>query len=603
MNLVYKYGLRPPTIGAERVAQQMRRAHDYRNQLTELERQRRDRIRHLDMVVASEQYEAVRAAAEELEEAVEAVRRERASTRKLSETSDARQRVKDARAELRTARKAWGLAIRAAKEATQPARDAAQEWFLAARREARPGLTKSPEGVAAGTYQLVEESVSQAAAAPLWADAEPNDPKFARWTGEGFVSQQIVGGLSVDDIADDTQVRVVPVEDTRPPSMRRSRKVRCELWLRVGSTPTKAPVWAVWPMVLHRPLPAGARIQRATVRKVHVGPREEWSVEFSLRCMDPLPKMGDAIAIDIGWRQMRDGTLRLACTYDQHGAEREYRLPGEVYGGITFPQGIRATRDLNFDAARARLVGWLASTADIGWLKDATETLSQWRAQARLASLVIRWRASRLPGDDAIFAELDAWRVQDRHLWLWETSQRTGGLRTRKDWYRRQAAELADKYAVLVLEKFDLRRMARLPLPETGENVNETANANRVVAALSEFRTVLRSAFAMRGGRIVEVDATNTTRACAVCGVVETFDAAAMLRHKCQNGHEWDQDENAAKNIYERFRETPEPGDARTPDGPDESRRDRVSRLRADKEARMERSKAAAETPFGLGLS
>lgn len=610
MNLVYKYGLLAPTQGADRVRQQMRAAHEYRNRLIELERSRREQLRALDLAAGPDLFARVQECTAAVDAVVDEIRRERGRTRKRSEPADLKQKAKDARAALKAAKAAWFEAVKAARPSAQADRDAANEAFLAARRDARPGLSKNPDGIAAGTYQLVEESVAQSAKSPLWDGGQPSDPRFLRWTGDGFVSQQIVGGATIFEVVggEHTQVRIGPDESGRPdnrvPGSRRSfLRRRVTLWLRVGSTEDRKPVWACWPMILHRPLPAGAQIQRATVRLRHIGPRAEWSVEFSLRCADPAPKHGDAIAIDIGWRQRRDGTLRIACTHDQNGSETEIVMPGEVASGISFPQGLRATRDLNMEAAKAELARWLGEREKPPlWITEATQSLAQWRSQARLAALVIRWRDNRIDGDAEAFDRLEAWRKQDRHLWLWETSQREGAMRARKDWYRRIAAKLAEQYAVVVLEKFDLRSVARLAPTGQDSAENQTSRANRVVAALSEFRLVLRSAVTQRGGRVVEVDAANTTRTCSVCGVVEDFDAAAMLRHRCANGHEWDQDANAARNIYERFRSAPEPEAARTPDAPTESRRERVARLRAEKVARMDRSKAAPEMAFGTGV-
>lgn len=610
MNLVYKYGLLAPFVGSDRVQQQMRAAHDYRNRLIELERTRRETLRAIDMAAGPELFEAVQQGERNLEAILDEIKRERGRTRKRSEGDALKQAAKEARAALKAAKTAWFEAVKASRPSAQAERDAANEAFLAARREARPGLSKDPNGVVAGTYQLVEDSVSQSAKAPLWDGGQPSDPRFLRWTGEGFVSQQIVGGATVDDVfAAHTQVRIGDQEwlkaDNRKAGSRRSQlRKRVTLWLRVGSTEDRKPVWAKWPMVLHRPLPAGAQIQRATVRVRHIGPRAEWSVEFSLRCPDPAPKSGAAIAIDIGWRQRRDGTLRIACALDESGRAAEFVMPPEVASGISFPQGLRATRDLNMEAAKAELARWLGERdmTELGWLAEATDSLAQWRSQARLASLAIRWRDNRVPGDDEAFEALEAWRKQDRHLWLWETSQREGAMRARKDWYRRVAAQLAERYAVLVLEKFDLRTVARLAPVGQDQHENQTSRANRVVAALSEFRLVLRSAFTRRGGQVVEVSAVNTTRQCSVCGVVEDFDAAAMLRHKCANGHEWDQDHNAAANILERWRDAPAPEADRTPDAPTESRRERVARLRAEKVARMDRSKSQPEVAFGDGV-
>ena len=48
-------------------------------------------------------------------------------------------------------------------------------------------------------------------------------------------------------------------------------------------------------------------------------------------------------------------------------------------------------------------------------------------------------------------------------------------------------------------------------------------------------------------------DAKDTTSTCSLCGSLEEWDQATELVHKCSNcREEWDQDENAARNILAR---------------------------------------------------
>lgn len=603
--IVWKYGLRPPVEGGERVLQQMRAAHMYRNQLIEAEHVRRSALRKVDTAAGVDLFAAIGEKRRHLDELLAEIKRHRSSTRKRSEDPALRQRAKEARADLKSAISNWREQMKAARPSAQDDRDRINAEFAAKRRELRPGLSKGPDGVVAGSYQLVEDSVGQSSKMPLWdSSLNPSDPRFVRWNGDGFVSQQFPGGVSAKDLMEggSNHVAITAPEyearDDRDPNSRRSMlRKRVQLWLRVGSV-GRSPVWAKWPMVMHRPLPDGAQVQRATVRVRHVGPRPEWTVEFVLRVPDVIPKSGPAVAIDVGWRQKSDGSLRLAVACDSDGATQEFILPNRIRSGLSLPNELRATRDLNMNEARGRLSAWLSDKASEpivpNWLRDATSTLHAWRSPARLASLAIKWRVARFHGDDDAFDDLESWRKQDRHLWLWETSQRTGALRARKDWFRCVSAELARRYATLVLEKFDLRQVAEIKPADQDEADNQTSRTNRVVAAIGELREVLRNAFTQRGGTVVEVDAQNTTRACSTCGAVELFDAAAMLRHRCVNGHEWDQDENAARNIIDRWRGRAMGETDRSLGEAKESRRERVARMQRERADRMGRSKADA---------
>jgi transposase len=246
---------------------------------------------------------------------------------------------------------------------------------------------------------------------------------------------------------------------------------------------------------------------------------------------------------------------------------------------------------------RRVLAGWIRETRSMpGWFLDATASLSVWRSPARLAALVRDWRETRFNGDNAMFDAVEGWRKQDKHLWCWETAQRAKSLARRRDYYRVTAAKLAENFGTVILEDFDLRAVARVPEVDSDKNHIKQAARNRTLAAVSELRLAIINAFRMRGGSVHLIDPANTTRECHVCGVVEAFDAASKLRHTCANGHEWDQDENAAKNIFERWRRAQDVATARNEEEsmPSEARWARAKRMKRERDERLDRSKGEA---------
>jgi hypothetical protein len=351
-----------------------------------------------------------------------------------------------------------------------------------------------------------------------------------------------------------------------------------------------------------------------------VASHAEWSLELTLADIEAPPCRGDgSVAVDLGWRQVAatadelaarrngpDHAIRVARWIDDDGTAGELRLPPELLGGLTKPEGIRAVRDRAFDAARATFAQWLETATDVpDWLREATATIARWQSCARLAYVTRRWVDEGVAPEHAkVHAALEAWRYHDWHLWHYESHQRKGAHRRRKDLYRVTAARLAERYATLVIEDFDLRRLARRAPVEDDVGADDIARSNRHLVATSELRSALLNAFASRGGDVVTVAAEWTTQWCAECEAlgeenpIERFDAAAAVMHRCQRGHVWDQDTNAARNILRRSREQPggddSPGGARGGpssryDGPDgESRWARARRLRAERTARLD---------------
>lgn len=425
---VYRYGLLAPTAEAARVEESMRIAHAYRNRLVEIERDRRARLRKIDTADTEALRLRVVACRESLDEAIAEQRRERARTRKRATSAELRERIKDARSALKTATAVWREQRNAARDnpEAQKARDEIREQFLAARRDARPGRKNRPDdGIDSGTYQLIEDAASQSfGSLPLWDGEQPNDPRFMRWTGEGAISVQIVGGTSVDSVLDGshTQVGIIDRDlgdDRRDPRSRRSRlRRRVTLRIRVGSEPDRSPVWAEFPCVMHRPLPAGGCVKRVTVIRRLIGPREEWCAQFVVTAAAPTVRhvsRSNVVAIDIGWRQI-DDELRVAAIYGTDGDRSEIRLPPELLGAIRKVEDLRSIRDKRTDEIRARLLEWISEHGEPEALAGQLEHLAQWRAPARFAALALRWRDSG-PACE-MRDELEAWRKQDKHLWL-----------------------------------------------------------------------------------------------------------------------------------------------------------------------------------------
>lgn len=612
---VYRYGLLRPTENLDLVRQQMRDAHRYRNALVEIERGRRAALREAmaELGNVSGQEAAVAAAEARLELAVTALRAERAVTRTRSETDATK-------AELKAAREARKVVVAALRERRRAARedealiarcDEINELAADLRRNAREHC-----GVYWGTYLLIEAEDQAARAAPLYDGAEPNDPAFVHWSGEGAVGVQLQGGMAATEVfTPDTRLRIDPVDDKAWLSDvrgERRRLSRTTLRMRVGST-GRDPIWAAWPMVMHRALPEGGVIKKATVSLRMIGPREEWSVAITVDTSAVLARTDGGkgvVAVDIGWRAMPDGGLRVAVWQGDDGATGEIRLSAQVLGGLHKPEELRSIRDTAMNAALKVLVERLRVLGMPVWMRDLTGSrgshpteaqalayLAGWRSPVRLASLVLKWRDAKEPATPelcAVYETIEAWRYHDYHLWQWETSQRTGALRLRREVYRVAAAELARRYKTIVLEKFDLRAMA-MKAPAEAPAENCVARSNRQVAATSELRLVLVNAFVARGGNEAHVPAQDSTRACPHCGLVTAFDAAASVTRTCDCGETMDQDASAAVVLLRRYSEQSggEPGPWTARGGEEASDPAAVAESRWVKARRMAGEKAA----------
>jgi len=601
MMRVYRYGLRAPTEGAALVREQMRLAHRYRCTLTEIERGRRAAQRaalgeHGDLPALEM---AAKEADEAIERAVRALKAAKAANRTRSVPPDLRAALTAARVAKRDAVALLREARRVQREdaGVVATREAIDATAAALRRNARAHC-----GVYWGTYLLVEAEDDAARKQPMYDGATPNDPRFPRWTGEGTIGVQIQKGEDAASLVDgeDTRMQIVPVPRTGRTEGRRPKQFAV-LRMRVGSQ-GRAPVWASFPAILHRPMPVGSIVKKAAVHLRKIGPREEWyaTITLDVSACEPARTLGPcgAVAVDVGWRVRASDTIRVACWVGEDGGSGEIALDDRTVSGLRLPESLRSQRDRNFDDARAALRAWLDARTDVpAWLTEATRHLAWWRAPGKLAALAIRWRAARWADDAEGYDALERWRYHDRHLWQWESDQREGALRHRREQYRVVAARLGHRYGHLVIEKFDKRVFARLPAPESPETINETARSNRHLVAVSELVGSLRNVFGSLTSEICPVDSTHE---CAVCGTVDDFDAAARVNHACSAcSTVWDQDYNAARVLLARYlRErsggAPDPVTARGDEIANDSKPPKESRWAKAKRAKVERRAAGA---------
>lgn len=532
-SVIYRYGARPPVTGTEEVERQMRRANHYRNKLVEIELERRQEAEAIVMRLAPKLADVERSivATETAIEAVrDGIRKGRAKSRKLTDaTPEQRVAIAEHRAALtlfRTERKELRYTAYRSDEA-RAAMKVLDAKYLQRDKDAR-----AESGLYWGTYLSIEQAMSdRRKGAP---------PRFARYRDEGKLAVQLQGGLMAESAygCEDARLRIERI-DCR----------HANVWMRIGSDDNRRPLWAVIPAILHRPIPADASIKWAYLTKRMTACHPQWAVCFVLAREAGWAKsdtaQDGAVGIDVGWRVLEHG-LRVASWVGTDGDAGELILPTADVARWQKCRDLQSIRDTRFDAARDWLAAWLAEHADVpAWLLERCETLRQWRSQARLAAVVVAWRDLRFDGDVTIFAEMEAWRKRDKHLWTWQEAQRAKAIRWREDVYRNFAAQLSRRYETAYIEDTNWRKMGELPDAEDTE-AKTPAAYYRTVASPGRLLEIVRERFSDHA----KMPAENTTQRCHVCGGLVGFDAARHLEATCQHcGAEWDQDVNAAHNL------------------------------------------------------
>lgn len=578
----FRYYLRHPTAdGNESVIyDQLRTAHRYKNTLVEIERGRRAALRAVMTENAATHNADLAKVAEDAKAAVEAIEKEakvyKSKERKRTIPDELRDRLDAARIVRRDAFKAYGEASKASrtdvdfKAETKRINDVAHEL----RKNAR-----AHSNLYWGTYLIIEEADEASRKMPFFNKDGPNDPRFERWEGRGAIGVQIqksndgLVGMSTEAVfGEDQRLRIQRPDarawDENVPRGDRKRLQRTKLSMRIGTEEGgRAPIWGHWDMIMHRPLPKG-RIKWAEVHldtfADHRKSGAEWYVVLTVDVdADDVhrhePGKGGSIGLDLGWRQLDNGDIRVGYWSGDDGEHGEICVPKKLIGDMRYVEELTSIRAENFLKAQAALLTPL-KVAEVRakpeeWARFrrlGVGTFAQWRSAERMHVLHRVWKEHRFDGDAEAFEKLDAFCYRDVHLWRWEANLRRKTRLHRREIYRIAAANLARRYHTLVLEDFNISDVAEKPDVDQQKGDNEVARSNRQLVAPYELRQCFLLAFADRN---TNVSGVNTTRDCSACGSTEVFDQVTDLTHVCKAcGAEWDRDENASRNLRSAYR-------------------------------------------------
>jgi hypothetical protein len=618
--IVYKYRLWDPTVNAELVESTFTGATAYYNELVRIENHRRRRYRDARSEIFPE-YAQAEELAERLDREVEGLREEIRAAKSSSRTravpeelaaqvqeasarrSEAWERLKELRlpilvvdeecevALLRerlalpkrrlTDRRRASLEAKIAKLASKIASRTTQ--ISTADRTSALELRRRSEEVDSsadaevkrlrsnlfwGTYLLCEAAVNRARRdQPAWL--APKDLPEHRQPGR--IGIQLQGGLPVSGLASDTRAQIASTSTFRPQKsgvmIARGKAGRTTFRLRVGTVEGKRePIWAEFPMMYHRALPSDGVVTWAVVtrRPGHLG--RPWIYHLCLTVNTsqyhrslPTVRQEGICAINFGWRQEADGSIRVASVNNDSGSPAHVHLPVDLVRRFSRCRDLQSIMGEKFDAAKSLLSSWIRERrGDLPpKFLESFEGISHWRSDRRLADLVLYWLDHRVPGDDEIFPALWQWRGRWFHLYQYRVCNHAKALRIRADLYRKLALELAQTSARLVIEDFEISRVAARPEAEEEAQGGQRARTNRTIAAVHELRTLVLQAAEKYHCPVDLVRASNNTRRCNVCGEIYEWDPAREVTHTCPGSgglgcSTWDQDVNATDNAHER---------------------------------------------------
>lgn len=608
---IYQYLAKRPITDESIVNHQLQLAIDYQRRLVEIEIRRRKGVETLYVEALPAEHAACAEAEKACEAAVLALRAARSYQAVKCEPGDedAQQSVKEAKAALsplREVERAAREAKRLARKALTPTiKDKLKALDIEAYAAKKAAYNDSAfADLVWGTKLAVGEWVERAAKASA---KEGTLPKLPAFDGSGQIAVQLQGGLGPSELATDTRFRIEVVSfDEWMARQQVARRARYEAqiaagvvraWkpgngitgndgkalerpkadsgytrrsgggqhafvhLRIG-TEDRSPVWASWPVKISRPLPANGVIKWARAHASKVGTRVEWKIQITVDAPETEKKpVSETLAVNLGWRNLEDGGIRVAYAVGTDGHEEEVRVPPAFLSRLEHVKQLRSIRDKLCDEAHRALSSWMGDRDEDlpPWLTEATRYMANWRGPKQLARLIREWETNRFEGDEGIFHALWMWRngktedghsVGNHHLRFWESDEREKAYRNRNEIYRQIARGWAKRYSRILVTEMDLRDFAEEPEAEDGRKSDgNKQRSTRTVAGPSILRGEIKNACASAGTEFEEKKGA-FTETCAACGVRERFDAKHQLAKTCSAcGAKNDQDANHCRAL------------------------------------------------------
>jgi hypothetical protein len=323
--LLRQYVLAPPLGWDDDCERELRLQNDLWNKLVEIERGHRQSIIALtvDGPVVHWAEAVVKEALDELDGLKEERAKRRSTNRKKGDTEGLDVAIRAARDHVRRRIQATKEARRAARDKLKPKIEALNAARFAAVKAARKA-----SGLWWGNYNSVCASYERARKkAALKRSGEPH---FRPYDGEGRITNQIQGGITVSELYARAHSQVSlrqPMEDewqspdiVPTPGSRRHSVSRMVLTVTVF-TRDRARKNVRWPIFLNRPIPDGAVIKEVVIHRRKVSHHVRWTATFTCRQPSSLGLMGKrVVAIDFGWRRLNDG-MRVATVMDDTAHE------------------------------------------------------------------------------------------------------------------------------------------------------------------------------------------------------------------------------------------------------------------------------------------
>jgi hypothetical protein len=384
-----------------------------------------------------------------------------------------------------------------------------------------------------GSYLLVEQAFSAA-----WKSRDFfSDVKFKSWHSGGVIGVQI---QSLQDMNS-----FFKIEKAFDPREGRRAGQRHTLQIRVG-TINDEPVWSdPIKFEMHRPLKG--IVTWVMICLSYRGTREIWSVNFT--CSNVPARTDDAqegsVAIDVSWRKMPNGCIRIAYARGSNGNEYEMTMNQRWYERIERADRIRSFRDQRLNELKAQDKRFC--------LVKKPHRVRAFALKHNIEDIKGGYKYSDKKGHR--YENLKGWCDYDLHLDQYELGCRRKSVAARRDAMKVWIRMLRRRYATAIIKDSSHKEMKDRKRA-IKDGIRRPARKQGHHAAPGEFIEEICKVFG-RDDNVAVVESPGTTATCTECG--HLMEVGPELLVTCENmiceqcGAQRDRDRVSTQNLSDRF--------------------------------------------------
>jgi hypothetical protein len=265
-----------------------------------------------------------------------------------------------------------------------------------------------------------------------------------RATHRGKLTLQLQNEVTTDQLMNPLNLwcRIVPQARPSGTEPRNPKRQLRKVSMRIGSNPDRTPVMAEAVIRYSRPLPehdpengktavcvqvvltremiGHRRYKSERVAQGEYRPHYYYTVQFTVKhtYQNPLESQGEGkVGVDLGWRLMPDGSLRVAYWADDAGRQGELSIGAEHLSRWSHSHGIQSILDNRLNEAVHELKQWYVQQLGEDPTDEARATLPDWfhehmdqigksRAPGLLHRLLDHWVRNRFPNDQIMFERM-----------------------------------------------------------------------------------------------------------------------------------------------------------------------------------------------------